>query len=58
MIFKIGFVNKRKDAKRHLWESFKAESIQEAKQHFNDVKEKANKRYELRLYTGDWKEVE
>lgn len=53
--YKIGFRNMRKDARRHLLTSFKAENdVEAAKKMFEILKDKFDEKYEYRLYTGDW----
>ena len=55
-VYKVAYIGKRKDAKRHLIESFQAESLDEAIGRFKEIiseKGKAGVRFEL--LTGNWK---
>lgn len=61
-VYKIAFKAKRRDAKRHLLESFQADSLEEAKEHFRGVVKKhyaenVNRMYRFELYTGNWKPI-
>lgn len=61
-VYKISFRAKRKDAKRHLLESFQANSLEEAKEYFKEVsakyyKEEINRMYRFELFTGNWKPI-
>ena len=58
-VYKIGFTNNRKDARRHLLRSFRAADDEEAKDLFIEYVSTFcdTKRYFYRLYTGDWKEI-
>ena len=61
-VYKIAFKAKRRDAKRHLLESFQADSLEEAKEYFSGVvkkhyKENVNRMYRFELYTGNWKPI-
>ena len=55
-VYKVAYIGKRKDAKRHLIESFQAEDQGEAIAHFLDiVKEKNEPGVRFELLTGNWK---
>ena len=56
-VYKIAFKCNRKTAKRHLYKSFQAETLDEAMLEFMDVLDKGNfkKGYTLELLTGNWK---
>lgn len=55
-VYKVAYIGKRKDAKRHLIESFQAESINEAVGRFKEiVKEKNEPGVRFELLTGNWK---
>lgn len=61
-VYKIVFKAKRRDAKRHLLESFQANSLEEAKQYFKQTvathyQENVNRMYFFELYTGNWKPI-
>ena len=61
-VYKIAFKAKRRDAKRHLLESFQADSLGEAEEYFRGVvkkhyKENVNRMYRFELYTGNWKPI-
>lgn len=55
-IYKIGFKRNRKDARRHIFRTFKASDDLTAKSKFDDVvsNEGDTKNYRYTLYTGDW----
>lgn len=62
-VYKIAFVAGRKNAKRHLYLSFQAESKEEAIKIFNETLTKLqanpeNKFKTFTLYTGNWQPVE
>ena len=56
-VYKIAFKCNRKTAKRHLYKSFQAETLDEAMIEFMAVLDKGifDKGYTLELYTGNWK---
>ena len=56
-VYKIAFKCNRKTAKRHLYKSFQAETLDEAMIEFMAVLDKDifDKGYTLELYTGNWK---
>lgn len=56
-VYKIAFKCNRKTAKRHLYKSFQADTLDEAMLEFMDVLDKGNfkKGYTLELLTGNWK---
>lgn len=57
-IYKIGFTNNRKDARRHLLRSFEAPNDAKAIDFFLEyVSMYCDERYNYKLYTGDWKEL-
>ena len=62
-VYKIAYFAGRKNAKRHLYVSFQAESKEEAIKTFNGVldtlqSKPENKFKTFKLYTGNWKPVE
>lgn len=62
-VYKIAFTAGRKNAKRHLYTTFQASSIEDAKKIFNEIcdnlmKENPEYRYKtFSLLTGNWKPV-
>ena len=61
-VYKIAFKAKRRDAKRHLLESFQADTLEEAEAHFREIvkhhyMENVNRMYRFELYTGNWKPI-
>ena len=55
-VYKVAYIGKRKDAKRHLIESFQAESLIEAIERFKEiVKESGKDGIRFELLTGNWK---
>lgn len=59
-VYKIGWMNNRKDAKRHLLKVFQASNDEEAKDKFIEAMAQVapdhpNKRFTL--YTGNWKYI-
>lgn len=61
-VYKVAYIGKRKDAKRHLIESFQAENITEASERFIQIlKERIGNDpmpgYEFQLLTGNWKVI-
>ena len=55
-VYKVAYIGKRKDAKRHLIESFQAEDLDEAIIEFKKIMHdygKVGMRFEL--LTGNWK---
>lgn len=56
-VYKIAFKCNRRTAKRHLYKSFQADNVDEAKLEFMAVLDKGifEKGYTLELYTGNWK---
>lgn len=56
-VYKIAFKCNRKTAKRHLYKSFQAETLDEAMLEFMAVLDKGlfDKGYTLELLTGNWK---
>lgn len=55
-VYKVAYIGKRKDAKRHLVESFQAESLDEAIKRFIDiVYDKGETGVRFELLTGNWK---
>ena len=58
-VYKVAYIGKRKDAKRHLIKSFQAETIDEAADEFIKIlKEKIGNDpmpgYQFQLLTGNW----
>lgn len=55
-VYKVAYIGKRKDAKRHLIESFQAETLDEAVKRFEEiVKESGKSGIRFELLTGNWK---
>lgn len=55
-VYKVAYIGKRKDAKRHLIESFQAESLDEAVRRFKEiVSDKGETGVRFELLTGNWK---
>ena len=56
-VYKIAFKCNRKTAKRHLYKSFQAETLDDAMVEFMAVLDKGlfDKGYTLELLTGNWK---
>ena len=57
-VYKIGWMNNRKDAKRHLFRVFQAENDKEAIKRFNEAISQIAPDHPTKkftLYTGDWK---
>lgn len=62
-VYKIAYFAGRKNAKRHLYISFQAESKELAIKTYNDILNElqnmpGNKFKTFKLYTGNWKPVE
>lgn len=55
-VYKIGFKRNRRDARRHIFRSFKAANDDMAKGEFDKIvfNEGDTKNYRYTLYTGDW----
>ena len=55
-VYKVAYIGKRKDAKRHLIESFQAESLNEAFERFMEIiSDKGEPGVRFELLTGNWK---
>ena len=55
-VYKVAYIGKRKDAKRHLIESFQAESLDEAVNRFEEIVNTVKKPgVKFELLTGNWK---
>lgn len=55
-VYKVAYIGKRKDAKRHLIESFQADTLDEAVNRFREIMHsytESGVRFEL--LTGNWK---
>ncbi len=55
--YKIGYYAARKDARRHLLESFRADDDNEARAHMIEVICNRDLNYKWYLYSGDWKPI-